>query len=69
MSRNLIKKLLFDEEGYSTVEILIIIAAIGGLVTVVMQGLRTSLVGENENGGATHQVGTQIENMIDKWDD
>lgn len=67
MKKNWVKELLFDESGYSTVEILIIIAAIGGLVTAVMSGLKTSLVGNDDKGGATQDVGDQIESMISEW--
>lgn len=66
--KKLLQKLIKDENGYGTVELLILVAAIGVLATALMRGLETAMVGgEDGEGGAVKTVGDQLDTMIGGW--
>ena len=66
--KKLLQKLIKDENGYGTVELLILVAAIGVLATALMRGLETAMVGgEDGEGGAVKTVGDQLDKMIGGW--
>lgn len=67
------KRFLKDEEGYGTVELLLIVAGIGLLAVTLFRGLQGSLVGTVEEGGKADenstagQVVTGIEGLVSEW--
>lgn len=62
--KKFLKNLIKDEKGYGTIELLILVAAIGILATALMSSLKDTLTGE---GGSVESVGTGIEEIISNW--
>lgn len=67
MLNKIVKKLLEEEKGYGTVELLIIVAALGVLATGLMSALNISLTGSDGHGGSAATVGDKISDIIDTW--
>lgn len=66
--KKLLQKLIKDENGYGTVELLILVAAIGVLAAALMRSLETVMVGgEDGEEGAVKAVGDQLKKMIEEW--
>lgn len=66
------KSLMSNEEGYGTVELLLIVAGIGLLATSLFKSLTNSLVGKVEDGGydeksTTGQVVKGVNTLIEGW--
>lgn len=66
------KSLMSNEEGYGTVELLLIVAGIGLLATALFTSLTNSLVGNVEDGGVdkdstTGKVVDGVNTLIDGW--
>lgn len=67
--KKLLVNLVKGEKGYGTVELLILVAAIGVLATSLMLGLKANLVdGTDENPSAVTTVGGKIGDMVDSWE-
>lgn len=70
---NFIKKLFGNEQGYGTVELLLIIAGLGLLATGIFNVLQPKLAGDGTTAGdaasATGKVTSGISAMIDDWTD
>lgn len=65
------KSLMSNEEGYGTVELLLIVAGIGLLATSLFKSLTKSLVGDgdggNSNPSTTEQVVNGVNTLIEGW--
>ena len=63
------KSLMSNEEGYGTVELLLIVAGIGLLATALFTSLTDSLVGKDGNteDSTTGKVVEGVDNLIDSW--
>lgn len=68
--REKFKKLFKDQQGYGTVELLIIIAALGVVASKLMKGFETTMVGKEGSTDPTivGTVGEKIKNMVNSWD-
>lgn len=66
MNMDTIKRLLKEEEGYGTVEMILIIAGIGILTTGIFNVLTDSLAGKGSNS-AVNQVANSISDIIGGW--
>ncbi len=66
-----INQLLKNEQGYGTVELLLIIAGLGLLATGIFKVLQSKLAGDgtttSEANSATGKVTGGINSMIDSW--
>lgn len=65
--KNLGNALLKNEQGYGTVELLLIIAALGLLATGIMGDLKSKLTTNASGTGATDKVTSNISTMLDSW--
>lgn len=65
--KNLGKALLKNEQGYGTVELLIIIGALGLLATGILKSLNTKLVNDGTGTAATDKVSENINSIINGW--
>ena len=63
---NFIKKMFSNEQGYGTVELLLIIAGLGLLATGIFNALGPKLSGSGSTT-ATSKVTDGIGTMIDSW--
>lgn len=63
---NKLKRLVVEEDGYGTVEMILIIAGVGLLATSIFNVLETSIA-SNTAGSAVNQVGTNINGLLDDW--
>ena len=64
------KSLMSNEEGYGTVELLLIVAGIGLLATGLFTSLTDSLVGEdggNDPDSTTGKVVNGVNTLIERW--
>lgn len=63
------KSLMSNEEGYGTVELLLIVAGIGLLATGLFKSLTNSLVGDggDDNTSTTGQVVNGVNTLIEGW--
>lgn len=63
------KSLMSNEEGYGTVELLLIVAGIGFLATALFTSLNNSLVGEggDDTNSTTGKVINRVNSLIEKW--
>lgn len=64
------KSLMSNEEGYGTVELLLIVAGIGLLATGLFTSLTKSLVGEDgvyDENSTTGKVVKGVNTLIDGW--
>lgn len=57
----MLKKLIKEEDGYGTVELLVLIAALGTLATVFM----TTMRGRIETSGGN--VANQVDSIVNDW--
>lgn len=64
--KNKFLDLLRKEDGYGTVEMLLIIAGIGFVTTAIFNILAKTLAGE-ETGSAVKSVGDKINGIIEDW--
>jgi len=62
---NLIKRLLKEEDGYGTVEMILIIAGVGLLATGIFNVLQGNLATDDES--AVNQVAGSITDIIKEW--
>lgn len=62
-----IKRILKEEDGYGTVEMILIIAGVGLLATGIFNTLQGSLA-EGDTSAAT-QVADSIDGIIVKWNE
>lgn len=60
-----VKDFFKDAKGYGTVELIIIIAALGLIATGMMGSLQATLV-EDDNS-AVKSVGSNIQEMVSDW--
>ena len=69
--KKFIGKLVKNEQGYGTVELLLIIAGLGLLATGIFHALQPKLAGDGTTAGdaasATGKVTSGIGTMIDSW--
>ena len=66
------KSLMSNEEGYGTVELLLIVAGIGLLATGLFTSLTNKLVGQDGNydpESTTGKVVNGVDTLIDGWFD
>lgn len=56
-----VKKLWADEAGYGTIELLVIVAAVGVLATTLM----TTLKGRMQTSATN--VGNQVDTIVNSW--
>ncbi len=64
------KSLMSNEEGYGTVELLLIVAGIGLLATALFTSLTNKLVGENgdyDENSTTGKVVNGVDTLIEGW--
>lgn len=64
------KSLMSNEEGYGTVELLLIVAGIGLLATGLFTSLTNNLVGQDGNydeNSTTGKVVNGVDTLIDGW--
>lgn len=64
------KSLMSNEEGYGTVELLLIVAGIGLLATALFTSLTDSLVGQDGNydeNSTTGKVVNGVDTLIEGW--
>jgi competence protein ComGC len=61
-----LKKLLKNQEGYGTVELLILVAALGLLAVGITGSLRTKLTDANDAGSAVNKVNSTITNLLNQ---
>ena len=63
------KSLMSNEEGYGTVELLLIVAGIGLLATALFTSLTNSLVGDggNDDTSTTGKVVTGVNTLVERW--
>lgn len=63
------KSLMSNEEGYGTVELLLIVAGIGLLATGLFTSLTDKLVGQDGNypESTTEKVVNGVDTLIDGW--
>lgn len=62
--KRIFTKLINDEKGYGTIELLILVAAIGVLATALMGSLKETLTG---SGGSVDAVGNGIKDIVGEW--
>jgi len=62
---NLIKRLLKEEEGYGTVEMILIIAGVGLLATGIFNVLQGNLASNEDS--AVNQVTGSITDIVKEW--
>lgn len=58
-------ELIKQEDGYGTVEMLVIIAGVGLIATAIFKSLDTSLA--NGPNSAVDKVGTNVDTMLKGW--
>lgn len=63
--KNILKALLKDQEGYGTVELLLIVAGIGLLATALFQSMQDNLVDGADS--TTNKVTKGVNTLIDGW--
>ncbi|QNB45397.1 hypothetical protein BR63_03150 [Thermanaerosceptrum fracticalcis] len=61
-----LKKLLKNQEGYGTVELLILVAALGLLAVGITSSLRTKLTDTNDAGSAVNKVNSSITSILNQ---
>lgn len=69
--RKYLETMVKSEEGYGTVEMLLIIAGIGLLATALFKGLTTSLVGDGtlleDDSTTAGKVVNGINGLVEEW--
>lgn len=60
----MLEKLVKDEKGYGTVELLILVAALGVLATGLMVALQDTLTGEN---GVVEGLNEKVKSIMGEW--
>lgn len=63
--KSFLKKIYKSEEGYGTVELLLIVAGIGLLATALFNTLKENLVTKKDS--TTDQVTNGINDLVDEW--
>ena len=64
---NTIKRIIKEEDGYGTVEMILIIAGVGLLATGIFNTLQGSLATNEANNSAVDQVAGSIDGIIKEW--